>query len=376
MESGKMSKEKTILFYQIFFITLLIIFAVGIVKNVDAGPNSGSEIVSTAQQYLGRLYETGQPPNKEWQFGGVFDLGIAWTSEFDCSGLVSLAAGLRRHYSVEELSGGDFLEEADWSAPQTGDVLIDKNFDHVMIFESFVNNGTSVKVIQASYGELEVIESTWSLTWFQSHYYVYRFKTDSTNPTINFLGVQDGGVYNNPVTVGVSADDDTSEPTPGLYFYGQDSGGKFRQKQFTEEGTYTITGHAGDWVKNPADKTISFTIKKCNKCQEWDSESQSCKDKCDTSNPCDPQVCDPTQGCVSQPKLCPDVACMNNLGCQNGGCQYSPIKCPPRRCAMGVCSGGSCQYTQNRCPDENEFVSVGAPFTTISFNEHAPVGVL
>jgi len=96
MESGKMSKEKTILFYQIFFITLLIIFAVGIVKNVDAGPNSGSEIVSTAQQYLGRLYETGQPPNKEWQFGGVFDESTL--TAFDCSGLVSWAVELRRHY--------------------------------------------------------------------------------------------------------------------------------------------------------------------------------------------------------------------------------------------------------------------------------------
>ena len=140
---------------------------------------------------------------------------------------------------------------ADWSAPQIGDVLVDENFDHEMIFESFVNNGTSVKVIQASYGELEVIESTWSLTWFQSHYYVYRFKTDSTNPTINFLGVQDGGVYDTAVTVTIFADDDTSEPNSGLYFYGDDGEGKFKQKQFTDGGEYTITADAQDWVKNP-----------------------------------------------------------------------------------------------------------------------------
>jgi len=373
MEPGKMSKEKTILFYQIFFITLLIIFAVGIVKNVDAGPNSGSEIASIADTYIGTPYLSGYPNNKEWNYGGLFDESTL--TAFDCSGLVSWAAGLRRHYTVDELLTTFVTGVAGWYDVQQGDILSDG--DHVMIFDYWMNPGIELRTVEASASVKFVINDEITTAWFDAHdYLIYRFKTDNTNPTITISGVEDGGVYNNPVTVGVSADDDTSEPTPGLYFYGQDSGGKFRQKQFTEEGTYTITGHAGDWVKNPADKTISFTIKKCNKCQEWDSESQSCKDKCDTSNPCDPQVCDPTQGCVSQPKLCPDVACMNNLGCQNGGCQYSPIKCPPRRCAMGVCSGGSCQYTQNRCPDENEFVSVGAPFTTISFNEHAPVGVL
>jgi len=116
-----------------------------------------------------------------------------------------------------------------------------------------------------------------------------------------------------------------------------------------------------------------------NECTEDTCNKHKCSHKpknCDDNNFCTIDSCDPTIGCKHDPIKCPDVACMNNLGCQNGGCQYSPIKCPPRRCAMGVCSGGSCQYTQNRCPDENEFVSVGAPFTTISFNEHAPVGVL
>ena len=230
-----MNQHQVIQFYKIFFAILLSILILGITKNINAGPNAGSDIVDIAKSYLNYPRADGYPLNKEIELGGIFDEDTV--TAFDCTGLVSWAAGLRRHYYLSQGEINQFYTEFNnWDNLQPGDIF--DNGQHVMIFENWAANRTKITVVQASESQGKVIESTFTLDYMQSNYTANRFKTDNTNPTITISGVEDGGVYNNPVTVGVSADDDTSEPTPGLYFYGQDSGGKFRQKQFTEEGTY------------------------------------------------------------------------------------------------------------------------------------------
>jgi hypothetical protein len=48
---------------------------------------------------LGRSYVKGYPPIKK-KYGGGGIMNYSWTVGMDCSELVSLCAGLRRHYFV------------------------------------------------------------------------------------------------------------------------------------------------------------------------------------------------------------------------------------------------------------------------------------
>ena len=212
-------------------------------SNLSPASNPADIIVENAELYLDTPYVSGQPPNKEVEWGAIFDLE-SWTpiNGFDCSGLVSLAGGLRRHYSVQYRELSYFVSLIKWEDLQHGDIIM--NDDHVIIFDrregmylKTIETGVTHGVEVGSY--IDPAQNSSKDIYLRLYgFQPYRFKTDNTNPTITISGVEDGGVYNYAVTVGISADDDTFEPTPGLYFYGQDSGGKFRQKQFTEEGTY------------------------------------------------------------------------------------------------------------------------------------------
>lgn len=93
-----MNQHQVIQFYKIFFAILLSILILGITKNINAGPNAGSDIVDIAKSYLNYPRADGYPLNKEMEtkFGGIFDEDTV--TAFDCTGLVCWAAGLRRLY--------------------------------------------------------------------------------------------------------------------------------------------------------------------------------------------------------------------------------------------------------------------------------------
>jgi len=246
----------------------LIVFTLTYVR-ICLAANPGDVIVDNAKTQLGKSYQSGQPPNKEWIYGGVFDLEN-WTGGYDCSGLVSYAGGLRRHYTVDELHS--FVSNATWSALQSGNLIMSSG--HVIIFEGGYTDALGTKrliTIEVSYEEEEVVRrgpgeslqgykdpAEYSDAYLITEGYLpYSFKTDSTPPEINVSGIEDGGVYNEPVTVTFSATDNI-EVTP--YAYAEYQGTKFLEKTFSDDGQYTISFHSQDWLKNPKDIVHHFRI--------------------------------------------------------------------------------------------------------------------
>ena len=129
---------------------------------------TGAGLVSNAQQYLGQDYESGMPPNLNYtgQFkngfyryhyywgSSVWDGNSAWTGGFDCSGLVSYAANLRRHYATAEIPGL-FSAAKTWDTAVAGDIIYFSG--HVAIFISRrkdENNVYWIKVVHATEYEL------------------------------------------------------------------------------------------------------------------------------------------------------------------------------------------------------------------------------
>jgi len=68
------------------------------------GMNYGQAIVDKAKDVLGKPYHSRYPPNTWPCSAGHFDF-TSWTVNdgFDCSGLVSWAAGLGRRYVTSDL---------------------------------------------------------------------------------------------------------------------------------------------------------------------------------------------------------------------------------------------------------------------------------
>ena len=103
-------------------IKMLSLFLVLSFPIVSYAVNPGDVIVSNALEQLGKPYQGGQPPNKEYTYGAIFDLDN-WTGGFDCSGLVSYCGELRRHYSVSQGDFSSFVDGTTWRGMQGGDLI-------------------------------------------------------------------------------------------------------------------------------------------------------------------------------------------------------------------------------------------------------------
>jgi hypothetical protein len=227
--------------------------------SVSGKVRSGSEIVNEAKIYWNdeREYLEGEPPNKEEIYGGggVFDLGARWTGKFDCSGLVSLCAGLRRHYYVKDGSLQEFLDQISREDRQIGDIV--KNSDHAMIYEKDTLEGCILIRASSTAGKVSRGYISWDYL-NTNGYSFYRFNQEEEPPTFKISGVEEGGIYSNPVTVEYIATDKVEGVT---YAFGRYHGEKFRTpKKFTTPGEYSLYFYTADWAKNIIDTTIHFKI--------------------------------------------------------------------------------------------------------------------
>jgi len=240
----------------------------------------GDEIVSNATFYIGRRYKLGQPPNitetNITTFPGryvykdryVWDF-LSWTGEFDCSGLVSLCAALRRHFNCSEIQSY-FTVPVDWDKWSVGDLVIRSGvpgrYDHVRIAEGIENGvvifieavGGDKREVRRGYDTIENLQ--------QSGYSLRRFKKDHTIPEITISlpepdVVKDGiwVYYNRTVTLNYDAidyDDVGNRLDYGLYLKGNYP----RGYTFSKIGRYTIKITAIDWEGNSAEKSLTIQI--------------------------------------------------------------------------------------------------------------------
>ncbi|MEW6215469.1 MAG: hypothetical protein AB1478_09775, partial [Nitrospirota bacterium] len=226
--------------------------------------NYGQTIVNIAQQYIGTRYEFGQLENvpSEGVSSSYWIMDPYWTPAkgIDCSGLVSKAAALRRHYSVRIDDLGfrlkQFTISVSWSELQPGDLFMSDT--HVMIFKEKVDGGNKAVVIHASSFYKAVVIDTFTRVTLESDYPPYRLKFDDTPPMITVSGVEDGKTYIDPVTITYSATDNIGDAgvngyVNGTYFA---SG-----KTFSADGDYVVMLNAKDWANNSAPtEMINFTI--------------------------------------------------------------------------------------------------------------------
>jgi hypothetical protein len=253
MEESKMNREQMVNKFNLYFLFFgglfyLILF----LGYVYSAPNSGSEIVSWARAVIGAGYEEGKPANAP-----DVGYGIVWaspldTSKFDCAGLVSYAAGLRRRYTTSELKNNYFDPIGSWDSLLEGDILhtngvsgTDFPLPHVMIFvKRYIKDGiTRIRIIHAgSQGVIETVEPPGTPADFkettlkEAGFSPYRFKPDAAEPTVSVSGIEDGKAYNTSRTVSFSVSDNVVGSD--FYAYAEQppySGNKFKSKTFSTE---------------------------------------------------------------------------------------------------------------------------------------------
>lgn len=171
---------------------------------------TGQALVDRAKAYLGISYKKGQPPEKSDGYGWVF---TEWDRKsIDCSGLVDVAADLRRHYGCQYHLMGPLSTSIKWEDLEAGDLII--KYDHVRIFMEWEAKDTTKpvekwkpKVIEAT--PLTVTDKkTYVISDLQNAGYTpRRLKPDEIKPTITVKGIKDGEVYNKPATVTFEATD-------------------------------------------------------------------------------------------------------------------------------------------------------------------------
>lgn len=160
---------------------------------------TGQSLVDEARNWIGYPYIWGDPPNKNWTgqkgfdglhwYGYAFDMS-RWQGGFDCSGLVSYCAGLRRHFRVSEFrdiglfgAGRPF-----WEVAEPGDLIPNKDYSHIRILS--VNKPDSAKIyfIHAPRTGLPVKEESKSYDdLIEDEDYAYLFWDDHTGPKSSLL---------------------------------------------------------------------------------------------------------------------------------------------------------------------------------------------
>jgi len=233
----------------IFILFIISLVLKGVVHN-------GGTIVQIAKQQEGKPYILGEPHNEDFGFGGGGIMNYSFYG-FDCSGLVSYAAGLRRHFTVSEL--GTYMNSVSWSNLQPGDIL--KSSGHAMIFKRYSNTPNYIWYISASSGEGEVHEGHQDTTILKFTFSPYRFNTEAVAPEITITGVVDGMTYTDPVTLKFTATDNLE--TPSTYAYGQWKGPRFPQgspQTYGNPGQYLVQFLAADWAWNLKDTSVTFWI--------------------------------------------------------------------------------------------------------------------
>jgi hypothetical protein len=266
-----MAKEKIVFQYLKYFFLLYIGFSF-FPHEIRGAVNPESVIVSNAIGYLGRSYsEIGEPLNKEREYGGGGIIDYDWGGAVDCSGLVSLCAGLRRHYFVSTGDMDLYTNPINWESLRPGDLLLGSK--HVLIFEKWVfqegtdTNSWKVGVIHASYSKKVVRRDIFTVLGCKTEgWFPRRFKNDTTPPIIygdykkgiKFIEFNEK-IFNKTVNLEIIGRDYLEGET---YAYGLYKGEKFKTKIFQEDGEYEITGKAIDWAKNEKEETIKFGIDK------------------------------------------------------------------------------------------------------------------
>ncbi|MBA3052143.1 MAG: hypothetical protein FP827_03520, partial [Candidatus Omnitrophica bacterium] len=250
--------------------------------NIGFCITTGENLFIKAQQYLTKSYQPGEPPNYNYtdqlkngyyHYGyywgsSSWDGSTEWTGGFDCTGLVSYCANLRRHYGTSEFSV--FLGSSkNWENGSKGDIIYWT--EHTAIFKSRqwdVSRSTyTISVIHATrylrYDGVQissVIEEDYRQTYYEGkNAHPYPFKTDTTKPQITVTeGGRDlvnGKVYAEPVTIAYSVSDNIAE-NHGAYIKGNYA----KNHTFDQEGAYTLELYAEDWAKNSESSLHHFII--------------------------------------------------------------------------------------------------------------------
>ncbi|MBU4445768.1 C40 family peptidase [bacterium] len=252
---------------------------------VDVGfcINTGSNLLSTARQYDGRDYsDIGEPPNLYYSGDKKGDFYLyhyywgssswngedSWAGAFDCSGLVSYAANLRRHYSASELKSV-LGSSKTWDNASVGDVISFEDINHVSIFVNRIWNDDiddyEITVFHAT--SYNSVSSVLQETYRQSYYTVthtahpHEFISDSIIPQISTKIIEDDinlenyEVYNHSISIDYGATDNITEYR-GPFI----KANYLDLKKFDEDGNYELHIIAEDWARNINDTTVNFTI--------------------------------------------------------------------------------------------------------------------
>jgi len=223
---------------------------------------TGQALVDAARQWIGWPYIWGDPPNRTYfgqkgfdglyWYGTLFDMEN-WHGGFDCSGLVSYCAELRRHYAadMDNLFGAG---RPYWDYAEPGDIM--RHPGHFRILSSVSIDDSLVYFIHAPGVGQTVKEASLKfrdLDRMGEHAYI--FWDDHTGPEIVVTGVVDGGIYPPPVSFNYLVNDPNEE---AQYVFHE--GNYQKETKLTETGDYTLRIFAKDWAMNESNKTIHFKI--------------------------------------------------------------------------------------------------------------------
>ena len=258
-----MGKTKVVL---LSLICLIIIS--GRLSAVITGEGLIIEARKYAKPYVAQpaAYSWNQPPNKNlngekvndyYNYGWVFDLP-SWDGGFDCSGLVSYCADLRRHYNVDEF--GKILEGGiSWDEAQLGDLIL--NGEHIWIFvdwkysQSFSTN--VVTYISASSSYSVVHENISTQRYFDNDVKALVYKFRPSEPSYIKASIN-GRMLSNEKK---NCFEKKSNSDKFILDYGAENpliedvlekGNYPKNYEFTDVGTYTVEVKAFDWANKGA----------------------------------------------------------------------------------------------------------------------------
>jgi len=258
-------------------ITLLTLALLTITTSEVSAIVTGADLVIEARKYaspyakLPAAYSKAQPPIKElkgeenvngyYNYGWVFDIP-SWDGGFDCSGLVSYCADLRRHYNVQDSELAKILKGGiTWEKASPGDLIMSK--DHISIFVNWwynkSNNRYEVTYISAYISSATktsgVRENTVSQGYFDKDSLLYSFRP--SEPSYIKASIN-GRMLSNEKK---NCFEKKSNSDKFILDYGAENpliedvlekGNYPKNYEFTDVGTYTVEVKAFDWANKGA----------------------------------------------------------------------------------------------------------------------------